>query len=230
MSIQLARVNIALNRKAGAPWPETFTPYQIAYFAAWRGDEPDPNLNARAAPLENALRVACHRGELEITATTKRIPKPGPRILSAGIGRETPPHPTVEVTAFRIAAAPAARWLSAQDVPPGELLKAWFKSQGVDTEPVVIAPAPAPATEKPATLKRQALIDRHLPRWPTVDNDLKEASRNGLSAAANISHSNWDESKALAWAQSNGKLKDSDNVINLASVWPGDVIFHKMKG
>ena len=157
MSIQLARVNIALNRKAGAPWPETFTPYQIAYFAAWRGDEPDPNLNARAAPLENALRVACHRGELEITATTKRIPKPGPRILSAGIGRETPPHPTVDETLFHIAAAPAARWLSAQDVPPGELLKAWFKSQGVGVAAVEVAP-PAPA-KKESAVERQ---DRRL--------------------------------------------------------------------
>lgn len=165
MSIQLARVNRALNNAAGTPWPETFTEKQIAYFATWRSDnEPSPDWSARAAPVFDALRLGCQRGELEHTTTTERVPDPNwrgrPRmVLKTGIqtsetarqrihpSNTRPQHPpTIEVIRYNIAAAPVARWLEAQDVQPGELLQAWFASQGVGVAAVEVAP-PAPAVE-----------------------------------------------------------------------------------
>ncbi len=148
MSIQLARVNLAMRKPAGTPWPKTFTAKQIAHFIAWRGDEPDPNWSARAAPLHHALHIACERGELDHTTTTERVPDPNwqgrPRMVRAGY--RPPQPPTIEVTLHNIAAAPVARWLEAQDVQPGELLQAWFTSQGVGVAAVEVAP-PAPAVE-----------------------------------------------------------------------------------
>ena len=129
MSIQLARVNLAMRKPAGTPWPKTFTEKQIAYFATWRGDEPDPNWSARAAPVFDALRLDCQRGELEHTTITERAPDPNwpvrPRIIAKRgynpygplIQRDRqPPRPTVEVTRYSIAAAPLAAWLDAQRV------------------------------------------------------------------------------------------------------------------
>ena len=150
MSMQLARVNRALNKPDGTPWPETFTVKQIAYFATWRSDnEPRPDWSARAAPLFDFLHIACERGELEHTTTTERVLAPitRPRLLNTG-----KPRPTIEVIRHHIAAAPLARWLEAQDVQPGELLQAWFKSQGVGVA-AVEAEAPAPAARPEAVLR-----------------------------------------------------------------------------
>ena len=144
MSIQLARVNRALKKPAGTPWPETFTPKQIAHFAAWRGDEPDPHWSARAAPLLDALHTACLRGELASTTSAVRVPAPGLHVRNTGYPNFIrKPTPTVEATVRHIAAAPLAAWLEAQHVQPGELLLAWFEAQGVG----VGVEQPAPAVE-----------------------------------------------------------------------------------
>lgn len=111
MSIQLARVNRALKKPAGTPWPETFTPKQIAHFAAWRGDEPDPHWSARAAPLLDALHTACLRGELASTTSAVRVPAPGLHVRNTGYPNFIrKPTPTVEATVRHIAAAPLAAW------------------------------------------------------------------------------------------------------------------------
>lgn len=58
-------------------------------------------------------------------------------------------------------------------------------------------------------LKRQALIDQLRPRWPTIEHDLREASRNKLDSAK--SHGKWDFEKATQWAMSLGKLKSASD-------------------
>lgn len=56
-------------------------------------------------------------------------------------------------------------------------------------------------------MKRRALVLKHAHAWPTIDADLRDGSRNGLSGAAlDKSGRDWIEAKALEWAQSKGKL------------------------
>lgn len=64
-------------------------------------------------------------------------------------------------------------------------------------------PPKAPAS----TLVKRAALRRHRDRWPTVDNDLNHADRNGLREAAKASeYGLWREEDALEWARREGKL------------------------
>lgn len=110
-----------------------------------------------------------------------------------------------------------------------EFLAAGSKPEN-EQSPAPAAPPPAPAAEKPVTIKRQALIDKHLPRWPTVENDLNEASRNDLKKEASVAHGVWDEQKALVWAESRGKLIGGNPAARIAGHWPGPVLVHKIQG
>lgn len=69
------------------------------------------------------------------------------------------------------------------------------------------APAPHPKT-KGTGIKKTALVKKHSHHWPTIESDLSEATRNGLSAAW-VRHGWWDESAALAWAENNGKVRQA---------------------
>jgi hypothetical protein len=133
-----------------------------------------------------------------------------------------------DFTTHHIAAQDFAQWLAAQGEQPSRLVAAWFKSQGVGE---VATPQPAPASEPQSntvTMKRKALIDELRPQWPTIEADLSEASRNGLSAAS-VGNGMWDRDEALAWAKSRGKLKTS-NVHALPGAWPSGVTRHQWKG
>lgn len=88
--------------------------------------------------------------------------------------------------------------------------------------PVVAAPA-----EKRRVFKKKALIHELQGEWPTIEQDLSEASRNGLDAAKAEGHGNWDAQKARDWAESKGKLVKSADVHTLPSVWLGPVTRHR---
>ena len=62
---------------------------------------------------------------------------------------------------------------------------------------------PPQATALP--MKRDGLVKAWIHLWPTIEADLGEASRNGLSVAK-AGNRRWDERKALEWARSSGKL------------------------
>ena len=87
-------------------------------------------------------------------------------------------------------------------------------------EPVHVAPA-----EPGRILKKRVLVQNLQHRWPTIEADLKEASRNGLSAAAHRDKG-WCEMSAEKWADQEGRLRGAASQIN--SGWPGMV--HKMVG
>lgn len=72
--------------------------------------------------------------------------------------------------------------------------------------------AKAPGTPKGAILTRRELIARHAWQWPTIDADLREASRRhpGL-AAAMAGGGRWHEAAALAWARENDRIRDGGN-------------------
>lgn len=64
--------------------------------------------------------------------------------------------------------------------------------------------------ERGREIKRKALIDDNLRRWPTIERDLKDASTNGLSEAARMASKPgwWYEGSALEWARARGKLRE----------------------
>lgn len=56
-------------------------------------------------------------------------------------------------------------------------------------------------------LTKQAMITNHKKNWPTIERDIKDASKNGL-VAAKFSDRKWVEELALNWARANNKLID----------------------
>ena len=225
-------------------WPATVTPEQAIALqcrrlgSAWSEYTNHPDTREMTA----RVRAAVKAGALELTTTTEKKPTQQRRVISPGVnvrwgsGAEWPvqrrlPPPTEfkTVKTHHITAPAFAAWLALNKQEPARHVAAWFAAQGVNTA-AAQPQAAAPATAKPVTLTRRALIEKYLPRWSTIEVDLSEASRNGLKDAANISHGVWDEQKALDWAESKGKLKDSSNVTAMASGWPGAGRVHIMKG
>jgi hypothetical protein len=52
-----------------------------------------------------------------------------------------------------------------------------------------------------------ALVDEFKGMWPTIDGDLRDGSRNGLSAKANANHGYWKVGPALNWALERRRLE-----------------------
>lgn len=100
----------------------------------------------------------------------------------------------------------------------------------------VARPAPAaqvePVQAGPAmqtrAMKRRALIDEFRNEWPSIEDDLREASRNGLDSAKLPKHGMWDADKAMAWAKSQGKLTKQITGMEPAT-WCGPVIRHQSR-
>jgi hypothetical protein len=132
----------------------------------------------------------------------------------------------------------AGKWMGQQVLDPlairmdvANLL--WDYGRRVDAteQPQATAPAElvkeAPA-EKRRVFKKNALVHELQGEWPTIEQDLSEASRNGLKNAAKAQeHGNWDVQKARDWAESKGKLKKVAQVVPLHAAWPGNVTTHR---
>ena len=96
-------------------------------------------------------------------------------------------------------------------------------------------PAPVVAGNEPVkqvnAMKKSALIAALEYEWPSIEDDISEATRNGLKAAAHTGkHGKWDKDKARAWAVSNGKVKQSAPIHPLTGAWPGTTTRHKITG
>lgn len=90
-------------------------------------------------------------------------------------------------------------------------------------------PAPSPTEPTPTILKKKALITQLEHEWPSIEADLKDATRNGLKdAAATGVHGEWFAEPARAWAQRKGKLKQAAPAHPLDNVWPGTVTRNKL--
>jgi hypothetical protein len=69
----------------------------------------------------------------------------------------------------------------------------------------------APARDRGACVKRDALIARNIRRWPRVESHLKYASSNGLTDAAKAeAYGCWWEGDALKWAEARNYLKRTE--------------------
>lgn len=87
------------------------------------------------------------------------------------------------------------------------------KADSREPPPVVALPVgqPRPVVTSPEFMKKRAvLIKEHLQEWVSIENDLSEASDNGLSKAAKVAgqHGMWFVERARAWAKERGKLSD----------------------
>ena len=96
-------------------------------------------------------------------------------------------------------------------------------------------PAPVVAGNEPVkqvnAMKKAALIAALEYEWPSIEDNISEATRNGLKAAAHTGkHGEWDKDKARAWAVSNGKIKQSAPVHSLAGAWLGTTTRHTITG
>lgn len=73
--------------------------------------------------------------------------------------------------------------------------------------PVVQPEAHAATALRETPMSRAGLVKAHIHHWPTIEADLKDAARNGLSVTK-AGERSWSENKALEWARAKGKLTD----------------------
>lgn len=228
----------AEEHKAG--WPKAMTPSQLAAMQRpWTiGDKVG---RATCIALRDTIVGACEAGEIEhetqtIERTTpaKWVPhKPtsyGARMFRGeNLGFREPARTTTTIV-HHVTAPAFAAWLAAQGIEASTHIADWFKVRGVaattlaEPEPVQAAPA----TPDRRIMKRNALVRELEIEWPTIERDLSDASRNGLSAAAKA-NKGWDVDAAKAWADSKGKLKKAAQVVPLNGPWPGIITRHKAK-
>ena len=65
-----------------------------------------------------------------------------------------------------------------------------------------------PAKALGSEMKKAALVAEYRHRWPSIEQDFRDAGRNGLSMKAKTKrHGFWREAKALEWARVQGKLQ-----------------------
>lgn len=105
-------------------------------------------------------------------------------------------HPRVEV-----ALANVADFFKgiADDFPIPETLATM--ARGYTAPPLPLGPT--------STLKRATLIDKYETNWPTIQRDLRDGYKNGLSNAAKVGANGlWLELKAREWASARGKLRE----------------------
>ena len=70
---------------------------------------------------------------------------------------------------------------------------------------------PRPAATGPIfTMTRTAMIAQHIHKWPTIEQDMKNAHRNELHKAK-AGAREWHEAKAMDWARAKGRLTSSYN-------------------
>lgn len=83
--------------------------------------------------------------------------------------------------------------------------------QVVETLPAPVAPATPVVVAAPVVrMKKEALVKKHSERWPTVESDLKEASRQGhwLGPARLADRGYYDESVAVDLATRQGRYEN----------------------
>ena len=82
-------------------------------------------------------------------------------------------------------------------------------------------------TDRGRRVKRAALIADNIARWPTIERDLKDAAKNGLSGAARDETAIgwWWEGRALEWARA--RAKASGDTSPALAGFPGTI--HRLK-
>lgn len=98
------------------------------------------------------------------------------------------------------------------EITPVELENAGASATGL---PTTVASPPTPPDTSLGSLhvgtpvKRKVLVANNIQRWPSIERDLLDASKNGLAKAAKAGGRDWYVDEALKWAASRGKTKAS---------------------
>jgi hypothetical protein len=122
------------------------------------------------------------------------------------------PHEWIDLACKKGIAIPwldwaIARGLYGQKAEPEAVSKAVLNAPAVE----VTVREPRPAATGPAyTMTKAAMIDQHKHEWPTIEQDIKDAARNGLNKAKGGVRE-WHEAMALEWARAKGRLTSNDN-------------------
>jgi hypothetical protein len=83
--------------------------------------------------------------------------------------------------------------------------------------------------DKRRTLKKAALIIEHRNEWPTIEEDLREAARNGLSTVRVDGSVGWYYVEdARRWAEERGKLQKSSAKLSGNSIFSAAGRVHSM--
>lgn len=118
--------------------------------------------------------------------------------------------------------------------PRQELADLNRQASGAEVVEPVAEPEQAPPPKQvqavpavqPRAMKRAALIAELLSEWPGIEDDLREASRNGLGAAKLAQHGMWNPDVAMEWAKSRGKLAQQTTGMSPAT-WRGPITRHQ---
>jgi hypothetical protein len=140
-------------------------------------------------------------------------------LILEGLTRE---HSTPEEVVAELAVSNAESALLAQAILFSNVVERSAVEDGPEQRlyrtPLLNGPVEGtPWTESDRTLPmvRRALVAKYSGIWPSIDRDLRDASRNGL-AAAHRRNAGWDERQAALWAQSKSKLKGRPADLNAA--------------
>ena len=128
-------------------------------------------------------------------------------------------------TCFVVTASHFFAWLAKQGDEPSPHISAWFRACGLSA---VVPSLPREQSrqassereEQPQIYKKKALVAALQDKWPTIEADLNQASKNGLSEAARA-RGGWELVPAEAWAESKGRIKKPAPAAALQAVWPG---------
>ncbi len=90
-------------------------------------------------------------------------------------------------------------------------------SKNIQTPHPPSSPQPAVAAAQERLVKRKALVAELQHEWPEIEHHLREASRNGLSAAAHR-HDRWAVDAARQWAREHGALRTSGGSLSMTSL------------
>ena len=117
------------------------------------------------------------------------------------------PHEWIELACKKGVAIPWLNWaiargLCIQKQDPCDVSNAFSTAPEVELSVRESRPA---ANGPLFTMKKAAIIDQHKHKWPTIEQDIKDAGRNGLNKAK-AGERDWNEAEAMEWARVKGKL------------------------
>lgn len=82
--------------------------------------------------------------------------------------------------------------------------------------------------EPERVVRRSDLVNLVRHEWPTIENDLKSAAKNGLKIA-NQERGLWGVNRARKWAQDNGRMRQQTSALGLQGMWSEGGRVHKME-
>ena len=174
-------------------------------------------------------RELCAVKALALWASFEEIERAAFASLVSNVGeppKTIPEHELMRIDALRHNVCLAAHDYARQVGDP-LLIEAWPKPVWMaETQPEAEPEQPADAADAPAvgrpvrwpeapatgpifTMTKAGMVSQHKHEWPTIESDMKDATRNGL-ATAKAGTRNWQEATAMEWARAKGKLTSVD--------------------